>query len=635
MFAGTLKAAPSADQLLPKTTKGYVSVGNVERFRTDWAKTQIGQLLADPIMQPFLEDFRQQQQGKWNQTQKLGVSWDDLTQVAAGEAALALIQPSPNEAALVLIVDVTGRKQATTKLLDKIKTNLVKGNQAKASEVNEGGTPVTSYAIPKTKQQPARSAFFCVKQDRLIAADNLKVLRGVLGRFAAAADDSLSAVPAFTWVMARCQKAAGEQVPHVRWFVEPFGYTEASRIANPGAPRGRGTDTLKVLKETGFTAVQGAGGFLHLATDRFEMLHQTAVYAPPVKAGENRYELAANMLDFPNGGNFQPPPWVPAHVATYSNFNFKPDKAFEAIGPLFDAMYHDKGGFKDVIDSIEEDPYGAHINIRADLVGLLFGHATIVTDYVLPITPKSERLLVAIKSTDETKLAANVEKWMKSDPDAKARDYKGHVVWEITNDDTQLAADGKAPPAVALAKKKDDAEDDEEDAREHMLPSSAVTVAHGQLLVASHFDFLTKMLDDLAQREQLLDSNEYHLVKTEVDRLAAGKACAQAFSRTDEEFRGPYELIRAGRMPEAETVLGNLLNSMLGEGKDGDPRVQRINGKQLPEYDAVRRYFGPAGLNAVSEDEGWFLTGFLLSKEASETPAETPPAGGAPAAPAK
>ena len=60
----TLQAAPTSEQLLPSTTKGYVSVGDVDRFRADWAKTQIGQLLDDPIMQPFVEDFKKQLAGQ-------------------------------------------------------------------------------------------------------------------------------------------------------------------------------------------------------------------------------------------------------------------------------------------------------------------------------------------------------------------------------------------------------------------------------------------------------------------------------------------------------------------------------------------------------------------------------------------
>jgi len=214
---------------------------------------------------------------------------------------------------------------------------------------------------------------------------------------------------------------------------------------------------------------------------------------------------------------------------------------------------------------------------------------------------------------------------MKTDPDAKRRDYKDHVIWEIINEGTDVAMVViEDHPSFAMAKQEED--EDQEETHERMLPNSAVTVAHGQLLVATHYDFLTKMLDDLDAHEQLINSTEYHLVKADLEYLTQGQSCAQVFSRTDEEYRAVYELIRSGRMPESETMLGKLLNAALGEGKEGVLRAQRINGEHLPEYDAVRRYFGPAGLNAVSEENGWFLTGFTLSKEAPAAVAEGPAA---------
>ena len=76
-----------------------------------------------------------------------------------------------------------------------------------------------------------------------------------------------------------------------------------------------------------------------------------------------------------------------------------------------------------------------------------------------------------------------------------------------------------------------------------------------------------------------------------------------------------YELIRAGRMPESETMLGKLLNSLLGEGKEGVPRAQRIDGSKLPDFEAVRRYFGPAGGTFTSEADGWFVTGVFMTKD--------------------
>ena len=63
-----------------------------------------------------------------------------------------------------------------------------------------------------------------------------------------------------------------------------------------------------------------------------------------------------------------------------------------------------------MIKSIEEDPNGPQINVRTDLVALLGGRATVVSDYLLPITPKSERMLVAVETTNEKELAADDRK---------------------------------------------------------------------------------------------------------------------------------------------------------------------------------------------------------------------------------
>ena len=316
----------------------------------------------------------------------------------------------------------------------------------------------------------------------------------MLGRFSAPTDESLSALPAFAAVIARCQKAADGQVPHVRWFVEPFGYVEATRIANPDAPRRRGTDMLKILKNDGFTAIKGVGGFLHLATEKFEMLHQTAVYAPPVKAGENRYELAANMLDFPNGGDLKPQPWVPRDIATYASFNLKPQKIFESSKSLVNAIVGDEV-FDDVITSIEEDPNGPQINIRTDLVALLGGRATIVSDYLLPITPKSERMLVGVETTNRESARRHHRK-IDEDRSRRqtpriqgTRDLGNH---QRRHRRRRWSSSRTIRPSPWPSRKKTKTQ---EETRERMLPNSAVTVAHGQLLVASHYDFLTKMLD--------------------------------------------------------------------------------------------------------------------------------------------
>jgi len=86
------------------------------------------------------------------------------------------------------------------------------------------------------------------------------------------------------------------------------------------------------------------------------------------------------------------------------------------------------------------------------------------------------------------------------------------------------------------------------------------------------------------------------------------------FTRTDEAYRATYELIRDGKMPESETILGKVLNKLLGPDEDGVLREQQIDGTKLPEFDVVRRFLGPAGANVRSLPDGWLMTGCLLAK---------------------
>ena len=86
-----------------------------------------------------------------------------------------------------------------------------------------------------------------------------------------------------------------------------------------------------------------------------------------------------------------------------------------------------------------------------------------------------------------------------------------------------------------------------------------------------------------------------------------------------------YELIKQGQMPQAETLVGKALNSLLAPDEEGAVREQEIDGSKLPDYQAVRRYLGPAGMYVRTEKDGWSITGCLLSKEA-EQPAAPPAA---------
>ena len=74
---------------------------------------------------------------------------------------------------------------------------------------------------------------------------------------------------------------------------------------------------------------------MNFSTDKFEIIHRTAVYAPQPYKGSMR------MLKFPNGTSFAPQPWVPTGVANYCSFQVDVTNAFDNLGSLFDAMFNE------------------------------------------------------------------------------------------------------------------------------------------------------------------------------------------------------------------------------------------------------------------------------------------------------
>lgn len=609
-------AAPASDAVMSAATRGFVSIADLKALEAHWQQTQLGQMMQDESMRPFVEDAKLQIQRKMAGVhQKLGLRLEDLREVAAGEIGMAMIERQNDRAAVAVTVDIAGRQAAAGQLFAKIDADLTKRN-AKRSIANAAGVAMTVYDIPPQRDGDiARTAVFFATNDLLCAVDNRAEAEEMVRRAAGQGGDALRDVKPYQETMRRCTAEADGLAPELRWFADPFGYARAARsMRRPGAePPGK--DYVEILNSQGFDAVQGAGGFVNLIVGgAFEVLHRTAIYAPPVPGAEDKYRLAMRMMQFPNGGQLDPQPWIPRGLASYRTFNMDLKNAFDHVDTLFDAIAGYENAFADVVEGLRKDPYGPQVDVEKDFVAHLGNRVSLVTDYQVPITTKSERYLFALEVKNEAAIAAAVQRFMEADPNAFARDFQGHTIWEISepqSDVPELDIDlggleplGPAPAANGGAAAP--------------APNSAVCVTNGHLLIASHREFMEKVLSTQAQQEALLGSGDFHQVDSALNSLIQGPVCARCFVRTDEAYRPTYELLRQGKMPESETLLGRLLNRLLTPPEDADEgklRTQKIDGKELPNFEMVRRYFSPAGTLVRADDDGWFVVGATLTKQ--------------------
>jgi hypothetical protein len=157
---------------------------------------------------------------------------------------------------------------------------------------------------------------------------------------------------------------------------------------------------------------------------------------------------------------------------------------------------------------------------------------------------------------------------------------------------------------------------DEEEEEKPVFPHSAITVAYDRLIWTSQVDFAKELLSEASPADALVSSADFQAVAAALAQLGAGEDSFRYFSRADEAVRPTYELMRQGQMPEAKTLLGRALNELFGEEDDQLLRKQEIDAHTLPDYQVVRRHFGPGGVYVRTEQNGWLAVGCGLSKHA-------------------
>lgn len=615
-------AAPKASTLLPQTTKSYVSIPDLAQAQKNFDQTQIGQMMADPAMKPFTQDLRGQiEQKLLAGGVKLGITLDDLKGVRSGEVCFATIQPDgPKSDAVVLLVDVTGKNAEVNKLLEKIAANQVQKG-ARRSQVAVGNVNATRLDLPvKQGETGPEVAFYAVHQDVLVATDSPAILAYILSGISNPPQNSLITHPVFEAVLARAQKGQQSETYDFEWFIEPFGYAEVAR-SQQGGRKKRGTDMLQLLRNQGFDAIQGIGGYVNFLVPaqggNLEMVHSSFVYAPTDSQAQEgqRFRLGARVLSFPNAESFKPYDWVPAQLATFLDFRWNVQDAFHFSETIVNE-YADDEIFVELIESLEKDPAGPKVNIVDSIVQHLGTEVAMVVDVEQPITPQSEQRMLAIRLLNAAPVKAAVTKIMSQDPNAEKHPVGEEEIWEIHEEQEEiptLTITGPGPLgmyAQILPR-------DENENAEPLVPNAAVAVVDDWLYFANNKSLIRKVIETKRSGGNLLANDAaYQKVEGALKTLGAGSDSFRHFVNSDQATQVTYELLRQGKMPESESAIGRVLNELWRVGEEENPqlREQKIDAAKLPAFQQVEKYFGPSGTFARTEDNGWYASGAMLKK---------------------
>jgi len=611
----SLPAAQPFDTLLPASTKSVVIVPSVPKFVDKWNRTQIGELAQDADMQAFGEDFLEQLNNQGLElNDRLGITYQDLDGLASGELAIAQVTLTDGKASGALIVNVGDNAPAAQRTIDKMTASLARYRAVRSTQEAAGAT-LQVYDIPPQDERPAEQVVYFLHRDHLCVTEGVGLAADIAQRLKGKTGGDLASVPAYQMILKRT--ASPESEIDLKWYVDPFGLSDAVQARRPRKPNA-GRDPLKVARTEGFDAIKGTGGIVSLMSGPYDTVSRALVYAPP------RHRRAMRMLSFPNGGEFTPEPWVPADVATYSSFQWDMQAGFDNFGTLFDALFGEgeEGVFQDVLESIRTDPNGPQLDLNKDLVAHLGKRATVLTDFQTPITPHSQRRLFAAEATNEAALAMAVERSMKNDKDVRKRQFGKFTIYEILPEDQpqEGAAKTKAAKRREQARLGPNAAGQGPNAagQGRLLPNAAVCVGNGYLMIATHIDLLVKILSPQGHAHPLADDPDYRLVAEQVSKLGATATSLQGFVRQADRWYVPYELFKLGKLPEADMPLAQALNQIFADGvPEGQIRKQRFDGRRLPGYDVPRKYLGTGGTYVTTEADGWLVVDFAMKRHAA------------------
>lgn len=620
-FTTPAQAATPADEVFSQDAVAFVSVADPDDLRARWERTQVGLFTSDPALQPFVNQMRDQLIEKFGNIQeRLGMTIDDVVSAAGGEVGVGMIFDGQSPASVAVSIDTTGKANEAEQLVAKSEAQLASRGAVRQSQ-SYGGLELTVLTLaPNAKRQVAIQIVHFQTADQLIAVDNIDHAKRMIDALAGRDQQTLTTQADYRETMDRCKAEARGLRPDVRWFMSPFRWDLARRSLHEGPELADRKDTITILREQGFDAIRGAGGFVNLAvTPAQDIVHRTAVYAPPKpgtagKPAKEKWDLGMRMAELPNRPSMQVEPWAPRMTATYTTVNLDILNAFDHVDTVFDAMSGYKGAFRHTLDSFEVDPYGPEIKVREQLVKQLGSRITMMTDYKLPITPDCERYLFVVEVKNPDLLRSPIDKLMENDG-ALRREAGGVPYWEIVPEDETLTGADLNDDLLNFEPIDDTPSD--KPAAERVLRRAAVCLRGSQLIVTSDAEFLRQVLFGVEPRESLAGSLDFQMAMAHLDLIAKPERCSWSFFRTDESIRPSYELIRQGLMPQSQTFFGRFLNELLTTKEDeerGIVRKQRIDGSRLPTFEMARRYFGPATRAIRTDDDGWFISGVVLSK---------------------
>jgi hypothetical protein len=562
---------PPSVALLPDQTSVFISVIDAPDLAERFKNTALGKMGQDPQLKPLVDHFYGAAARAVDSVQeRIGLSLDEFLAIPQGELTFAVVTPEEQPPEMVVLLDAGDQIRSVRELL-KRGTEALERSGADRSEETIQGTKVVFYKAVGPRR---RTAAYFEKDNTVVIGSNLEVLRELLSVWNGEERPILGKNTNFAAIMRRCG-GGKDHPPQVMAYVDPIGLMRSIGQQQAGVQV-----TVSLLPVLGLDGLRAVGGTLTLAEAPFDSLVQAHVLMDYPRDG------ILEMIAL-KSGDFEPEPWVPPDVSSYTTVHWDLQSTFDTLRTLIDG-FRGTGAVDGFLKRRIEEQIG--LNFEKDLLPLLSGRMTHLNWIERPVSIRSQSTLIAFGLEDTEAGGKVVEKILSDNERSLSRRFFG----------------GKSylrfgPPG----------DTNEDDGPRRQRP--CLGILDESLVLTDRESVYREAISTLAgTSESLGGTPDFQAVAAKVFRKSGStKPAMIGFRQPKEGLRLLYELAvgertREGLRRRAEN------NAFLGTVNAA------LEANPLPPYAVIEQYLAPAGVMVVDDQTGIHYIAFGLQSDTEE-----------------
>ena len=575
------KVLPETARLIPPETVLLVNIDNFGELKEQFEKTNLYKLYKDPAMAAFVEDFKTKWRQKMRQlNNKVAEAIIDADVLPQGRVAVALVlneQSGEDDEPTILFITQWDEKTGEIKeVVDKMVKKAIEEGSHRNREDYRGVSITTIIGENSSRLS------YCLFDDCLIVSTNLEVLKFVIAHIKGASSPALAGDTDYTDTI----KATGP-------YHDIDFYVNIKQIIKTIIAEDSTGETQTKIANLGLDNVAAFGCSIGLGR-RPGTSFSSKAFLKINGAKKGIFK----MLEFESAG-FRAPRFIPALAYSVSFLNLNIKKAYDELYNILHSFDHAAAAIMHT-RLLPPSPDGQPgLELKSGIIDHLGSQIIVAQSTKKPFSTDSvpTETLIAVAVVNSGALEKSISVlYSKMNPDAR-RELLGHTIYLVT-------LPGLPFLSVPMTPMQGPA-----DSAVRQIPKMAFTITETHLIFG-------------------VESTVERAIRTLSSTEAASVGSAKWF--TSAKLPIPSVVGLAGlqdnvasaelwwMMKEAEKSKskGKDSNFSMGFGMSSKPGLMPglmfsqaglFDAGLLPEFDAVRKYFGVSALYGISRPDGFFF----------------------------